>query len=103
MYDFFVYDGKNSAEPDENLVIYRNLPTLLQSYVMIFQIIKIIKCSLTTGSQRRISYITLDQKKYMLLVQLDWTFCEVALLIQTKISWKVAQVLWITVVIAILE
>ena len=54
----------------ENLVIYRNVRKLLQSYAMIFLVTKIIKCSLTTGLQRSISYITLDQKEYML--QLDW-------------------------------
>ena len=36
-------------------------------------------------------------------IHADWTVCEVVLLMQTKISWKMAKVLWITVVIAILE
>ena len=55
----------------ENLFIYRNVRKLLQSYAMIFLVTEIIKCSLTTGLQRSISYITLDQKEYMLLVQFD--------------------------------
>ena len=87
----------------ENLVIYRNVPKLLQSYAMILLVTKIIKCSLITSSQSCISYITLDWKEYMLLVQFDWTVCEVVLLMQTKISWKMSEALWITVVIAILE
>ena len=86
----------------ENLVIYRNVHKFLQSYVMIFLVTKIIKCSFTTGSQRWISYIPLDQKDCMLLVKFDWTVCEVFLLMQTKISWRMAEALWITVVIAIL-
>ena len=87
----------------ENLVIYRNVRRLLQSYAMIFLVTKIKKSCLKTGSQHWIPYITLDRKEYMLLVQFDWTVCEVVLLIQTKISWKMAEALRITVVIAILE
>ena len=74
IYGFYVYDGKNSAElGDGKLVIYRNVHKLLQSCVMIFLATKIIKCSLT-GWQRWISYITLDWKDYMLLVQFNWPF-----------------------------
>ena len=74
IYGFYVYDGKNSAElGDGKLVIYRNVHKLLQSCVMIFLATKIIKCSLT-GWQRWISYITLDWKDYMLLVQFNWLF-----------------------------
>ena len=54
----------------ESFVICRNVRKLLQSYVMIFLVTKIIKCSLATDSQRWISYIT-DPKEYMLLVQFD--------------------------------
>ena len=64
----------------ENLVIYRNVRKLLQSYAMIFLATKTIKRSLTTGSQCWISYISLDRKEYILLVQFDWTVCKVVLL-----------------------
>ena len=39
----------------------------------------------------------------MLLVQLVWTIREIFLLIQKEISWKMAEVLWITFVITTLE
>ena len=87
----------------ENLGVYRNERNLLQSYAMIFRVTKIVKYSLTTASQSWTSYITLDWKEYMLLLQFDWTVCDVALLMQTKISWKMADALWITFMIAILE
>ena len=98
MYDFFVYNGKNYAELDD-----RKFGHLKKYHAMIFQVVTIMKCSLTTGSQRWISYITLNRKEYILLVQFDWTPCEVVLLLQTKNSWKMAEALWITPVIAILE
>ena len=79
----------------ESFVICRNVRKLLQSYVMIFLVTKIIKCSLATDSQRWISYIT-DPKEYMLLVQFDWIVCEVVFLMQTKISWKMAEALWLS-------
>ena len=89
----------------ENLFTYTNVHKLFQSYAMIFLVTKIINCSLTLGSQGWISYITLDRKEYMLLVQFDWTICEVVLLMQTEILQieKLAEVLWITVVVAILQ
>ena len=75
----------------ENLVTYRNVRKLFQSYAIIFLVTKIINCSLTLGSQGWISYITLDRKEYMLLVQFDWTIYEVVLLMQTEIFWKIGR------------
>ena len=82
----------------ENLVIYRNVCKLCKSYTMIFQVAKIKKCSLIIG---RSFSITLDRREYMPLVQFNWTVHEVVLLMQTKISWKIGEMPWITIVIGI--
>ena len=68
----------------EYLIIYRNERKFLQSYVRIFLVTKIMKCSLTAVSQSWISYITLARQEYMLSVQFNLTVCEVVLLMQTK-------------------
>ena len=72
MYDFFIYDEKESEEVnDKRFGHLQNMLKLFQSHTMIFLITKRIKGSLTTVSKRRISYINLDQKKYMLSVQFN--------------------------------
>ena len=72
MYDFFIYDEKESEEVnDKRFDHLQNMLKLFQSHTMIFLITKRIKGSLTTVSKRWIFYINLDQKKYMLSVQFN--------------------------------
>ena len=86
MYDFFIYDEKESEEVnDKRFDHLQNMLKLFQSHTMIFLITKRIKGSLTTVSKRRIFYINLDQKKYMLSVQFNWTVWEIFFLMKTKI------------------
>ena len=93
MYDFFIYDEKESEEVnDKRFGHLQNMLKLFQSHTMIFLITKRIKGSLTTVSKRRISYINLDQKKYMLSVQFNWTVWEIFFLMKTKIlSLKISS------------
>ena len=86
MYDFFIYDEKESEEVnDKRFDHLQNMLKLFQSHTMIFLITKRIKGSLTTVSKRWIFYINLDQKKYMLSVQFNWTVWEIFFLMKTKI------------------
>ena len=85
MYDFFIYDWKNSAELDDG--IFAHLQKWAQVVAKLcedFLVTKIMKCSLTAVSQSWISYITLARQEYMLLAQFDLTVCKVVLLMQTK-------------------
>ena len=100
MYDFFVYDGNKSAELDDGK--FGHLKKCAQVVAKL--------CDDITGHK---NYKVFFDSWFVMLdplhhfrskgIHADWTDCEVVLLMQTKISWKMAKVLWITVVIAVLE